>query len=150
MHLLLQLVLPSVFFELPRINKWLTRCRLLLLHDLRLLSLLFPLNLNLLLFLLDFLDLLRWLLLFLYFRDDDSGLRLPLINCLFHCHHYFALILPKEIGIAPRRASIGGVSIIEQGRIIRLLWLRLLWLEKLLLSHNYRLAFLWASFLSHY
>ena len=140
MHLLLQLVLPSMFFELLRINKRLTCCLLLLLLNLRLLPLLFPLYLYLLLFLLSLLDHLRCLLLLLCF-GEDSDLLGPLLDMLFGCHHYFALILPKEICITPGRAAIGRI-IIEQGRIIRLRWLRLLRLEKLLLSHYYRLALL--------
>lgn len=140
MHLLLQLVLPSMFFELLRINKRMTGCLQLLLLNLRLLPLLFSLNLYLFLFLLSLLDHLRCLLLLLCF-NEDSDLLGPLLGWLFGCHHYFALILPKEICITPGRAAIGRI-IIEQGRIIRLRWLRLLRLEKLLLSHNYRLALL--------
>ena len=124
LHLLLQLVLPSMFFELLRINKRLTGCLQLLLLNLRLLPLLFPLKLYLLLFLLDLLDHLRCLLLLLCFGEDSDLLGL-LLDRLFGSHHYFALILPKEICIAPRGAASGGI-IIEQGRIIGLRWLRLL------------------------
>jgi len=113
-----------MFFELLRINKRLTGCLLLLLPNLRLLPLLFPLNLCLLLLLLDLLDHLRCLLFLLCF-GEDSDLLGPLLDWLFGCHHYFALILPKEICIPPGRAASGGF-VIEQGRIIGLRWLRLL------------------------